>query len=204
MYLPTAVSLCSHSSLGGADHVDRPIKVDPTGQLHTLKIRTFTCIMPFQLWHGDYVDDTDPWCPVCFNLSYENLKFGWSQQGGRKENKASPCPRQKGLLCGFHVWWRARYDFQNRAEQYDCVFCAILLQIVDRFWRRPKPGKSSRPTLCFELMVLENGSVELEDFDGFNNRPTRLILFTPSGIASPRIFREYKLTTSCRRAVDEP
>lgn len=51
-------------------------------------------------------------------------------------------------------------------------------------------------------MVFENGTVELEDFDNFNHhRPTRLILFTPSGIAFPQIFREYKLTTSPRRAI---
>lgn len=32
-------------------------------------------------------------------------------------------------------------------------------------------------------MVYENGSVELEDFDGMlSHQPTRLILFTPSGI----------------------
>lgn len=137
--------------------------------------------MPFKLWHGDYVDDTGPWCPVCFNLSYENLKSGGRR--GRRENKASPEQERKGTLRGFHIWWRARYDFQLRSEQYHCLFCAVLLQIIDRFWRRPETRRSLLPTLSYKLMVYEDGSVELEDWDGsLSNRLTRLRLYTPSGI----------------------
>lgn len=138
--------------------------------------------MSLKLLHEDFVDDTGPWCPVCFNLNYENLKSDRPPQEGRKKSRASRAPRQKGLLRGFHIWWLKRYDFKYRAEQYDCIFCAVLLQIVDRFWRRPRPRKSSGPTLCFRLMVFENGSVELEDFRSMiHYHPTRLMLFTPSG-----------------------
>lgn len=139
--------------------------------------------MPLKLWHGDYVEDLGSWCPVCFNLSYENLESGWSQREGKKWNKASPGFQKKGLLRGYNLWWRARYDFQHRAEQDECVFCAVLLQIVDRFWGRTKPTWSTRPTHAYALMAFENGSVELEDMDNdLTHRPTRFILFTPSGI----------------------
>lgn len=139
--------------------------------------------MPFKLWHGDYVDDTGSWCPVCFNLSYENLESRWPRGVTKRVNKASPGKLQKGLLAGFSVWWRARYDFQHCAEQYKCVYCAVLFQIVDRLWRRPKPRLSSRPTRSYELTVFKDGSVEVQDFDGLPSHcPTKLILFTPSGI----------------------
>lgn len=160
----------------------RPRMTPPQLDLSHIITLSFYCIMPFKLWHGDYVEDTDPWCPVCFNLSYENIRSGRQPQG-RTVNKASPQQHSKGLLRAFHLWWRAQYDFKHRAEQYECVFCAVLLQIIDHFWRQPKPRRSSRQTLSFELTVFENGSVELEDWNGaLSHRPTRLILFTPSGI----------------------
>lgn len=148
---------------------------------HTIT-RSFYYIMPFKLWHGDYIDDTGPWCPVCFNLSYENLKSA-CQREGVEWNKASPGGKQRGLRYCYNLWWRARYDFQHRAEHYDCNFCAVLLQIVDRFWREPRPKWTTRPTNAYALIVFENGSVELEDMDNdLTHRPTRFILFTPSGM----------------------
>lgn len=182
IYLPMVVSLGSQLERG---YIDRPAKVDPAPQLRTSQlntIRPLKYIMSLKLRHDDYVDDTGPCCPVCFNLNYENLESDRSQQGGRRPSKAGRALRLKGLLRGFHIWWLERYDFQYRAEKYRCIFCAVLLQVIDRFWRRPQPRKSSRLELYFRLMVFENGSVELEDFESVvHYRPTRLMLFTPSG-----------------------
>lgn len=182
-------------------YVHRPIRGWPyPSTSHTITL-SFYCIMPLKLLHGDYVDDTDPWCPVCFNLSYASLESGWSQQEGMRWNKASPEQQRKGTLRGWTLWWRARYDFQHRAEQHDCVFCAVLLQIVDRFWRQTKPRWSLRAELSYKLMVFENGSVEMEDWNGCHPySPTRLVLFTPSGIKSLPV-REYKLITKGRSAL---
>lgn len=197
MDLTTVVSLGSQLERGS---VDRPVKVDRTRQLRILQLnitRPLTYMMPFKPRCGFFVDDTGPWCPVCFNFNYKNLEFEWFQAGEEKKYPASPGPQPKGRLRGFFAPARTRYKFQNRAEQYDCHFCAVLLQIVDRFWKN-----SSRPALSFKLMVFENGSVELEGFDDFDNHsPTKLILFTPSGIASPQIFREFRMTTSHKRVI---
>lgn len=182
MDLTTVVSLGSQLERG---YVDRPVKVDPSRRLRTLQLNTtrpLKYIMPLRLWLGVYLDDTGALCPVCFNLDYENLEYDRSYTGKRERSKVSRAPQQKELLRGFHIWWLERYDFQCRAEQHNCIFCAVLLQIIDRFWRRPRPRKSSRPKLCFRLMVFENGSVELEDFRSVEHyRSTRLMLFAPSG-----------------------
>lgn len=166
----------------GACQLGHPRMAPPQSATSHITPLSFYCIMPFKLWHGDYIDDTGPWCPVCFNLSYENLKSA-CQQEAVEWSKAIPESDPKGLLHGYNFWWRARYDFQHRAEHHECNFCAVLLQVVDRFWKEPRPRVSSRPTYAYALMVYENGSVELQDIDNvLSHRPTRLILFTPSGI----------------------
>ncbi|RYP32856.1 hypothetical protein DL768_011122 [Monosporascus sp. mg162] len=137
--------------------------------------------MSFTLWHGDRVDDTYLWCPVCFDLNYENLKSSWSQ-GVRYENKATPHTSLKGTLHSFNLWWRARHDFKYRSEQHNCGFCLVLLQIVDTFWKRPASTPPYREKTAFELIVHEDASVELQDMVAASyHLPARVLLYTPSG-----------------------
>lgn len=134
--------------------------------------------MPFKLFHGDSVDDTDPWCPVCFDLKYENLETFV----GKSWNKANPSNVSKGKLRGFHLWWRGRPDFQRRAEQSACVFCTVLLQIVDRFWKRAISGwPSNTSPIIYALNVFHDGSVEIVSMLDQPRRPIGLLLYTPSG-----------------------
>ncbi|KAK7749117.1 hypothetical protein SLS62_008404 [Diatrype stigma] len=92
--------------------------------------------MSYQLWHGDKINDNGLWCPVCLDLSYENFESSKIKES-RLSGKASPHRLYKGALPAFDLWWRARRDFKHRAEQYNCGFCAALLQIIDVFWRGP-------------------------------------------------------------------
>ncbi|RYP02832.1 hypothetical protein DL765_010677 [Monosporascus sp. GIB2] len=119
--------------------------------------------MSFQLWHGDRVDDTYLWCPVCFDLNYENIKSSQSQEV-RYSTKASPQISRKGTLLSFKLWWRARHDFKYRSEQHNCGFCVVLLQIVDTFWNWPPSGPLYRGTRAFELIIAS--PVAEQDVDG--------------------------------------
>lgn len=131
----------------------------------------------YTLFHGDWAEDTNPWCPVCFDLSYDNLA-----ETNEKVTAAIVATTRKGLLHGFSLERRARPDFEQCAEQHACVFCAGLLQVIDRFWREPSPRMSVRRIRTYELRVYQNGSVEMADSTPVYPRtPLTLLLFTPSG-----------------------
>lgn len=134
--------------------------------------------MYFELFHGDSVQDTNPWCPVCFDLSYDNLGAYDS-----KSLREGPRSVRKGVLYGFSLRWRARSDFEQCAEQKACVFCACLLQVINRFWKEPRPRMSVRGIRTYTLTVYQDGSVEMTDSAPVYPRaPLVLLLFTPSGI----------------------
>jgi hypothetical protein len=167
----------------------------------TIKIRTLYDIMPLTLFHGDRVDDNDPWCPVCFDLSYDNFeKHGKSSRQYNKANQ--PVHLRKGLLQGYALWWRGRPDFQQRAEQHECGYCAVLLQIIDRFWKRPTASwpPETQTLRVYELRVFKDGSVELLDMHDVPRSPLGLLLFTPSGIRMSPI-GEWRLSIHYTRNV---
>lgn len=138
--------------------------------------------MSYKLWHGDRVDDTGLWCPVCIDLSYEKIESSLSQEN-RLGSKASPQRMSKGTIPAIALWWRARRDFKHRAEQYNCVFCAALLQVVDVFWKWPTNDTPlHRGTRAFSVTVCKDASVGLHDMRAFKGyQPIRLLLYTPPG-----------------------
>lgn len=137
--------------------------------------------MPLTLFHGDSVDDDDPWCPVCFDLRYENLDEGYGKRrmDSSKANDANEV--RKGAMHGYSLWWRAVPDLQQRAEQHACIYCAVLLQIIHRFWKQPTQRQSPRELRVYRLKVFKNGSVEIMDMADIPRSPLALLLFTPSG-----------------------
>ncbi|KAG8162844.1 hypothetical protein KVR01_007322 [Diaporthe batatas] len=141
--------------------------------------------MPFKLFHGESVDDSARWCPVCFYLDYQNLKTFFGADKKLENTKADPEYVAKGTLTGYHLWWRGRPDFQQRAEQNACVFCAVLLQIVDRFWKRQESGRPIDKFLIYGLNVFTDGSVELFSMRDLPRRPLRLLLYKPPGHPPP-------------------
>lgn len=138
--------------------------------------------MTYRLWNGDKVDDTDPWCPVCLDLSYPNFESVRLRKTA-DFRRPNPCRIVKGALLGASVVWRSVPDFKHRAEEYDCEYCDALLQIIDVFWKGQNPGITvNRGVRAFKLTTREDASVEISEFlRSVYSQPLDLQLYTPSG-----------------------